>query len=338
MTVPYGVYAGKDIEVVYTEKYMIVYRRYPDKRRLESLLLNHKLECLGICRTTPAGMPKLILDLLDKEIHTITQQDHAFLFVFEDGTTNRIPGAPPENIKSALLCKQVRRLSQKGDSIVIHYRDGGEYSFIPPGDNIWEYASLTEGGKNIIASNDNMKEMIGRQPLAVAADGEKSLLVTFGDGTTYPAKAHELFTMDDLNPRRPLLGEAGIGECLLTWHIGCREILIDDRFNVVTINTWKHMYIFEITQNSIYCRAARYAACDKGVVFDQNFRQGNEAYMIEDNRAAMYDLEYDESLFGTDACVWNGKSVYWSVASVSASEIELHGCQGDIYKWTRPEE
>lgn len=40
------------------------------------------------------------------------------------------------------------------------------------------------------------------------------------------------------------------------------------------------MYIFELTPDSIYCRAARFVATDRGVVFNQNFRQGFEAYMI----------------------------------------------------------
>lgn len=46
------------------------------------------------------------------------------------------------------------------------------------------------------------------------------------------------------------------------------------------------MYIFELTPDSIYCRAARFVATDRGVVFNQNFRQGFEAYMIKDNREA----------------------------------------------------
>jgi hypothetical protein len=97
------------------------------------------------------------------------------------------------------------------------------------------------------------------------------------------------------------------------------------------------MYIFEMTKESVYCRAARYVTCDKGMVFDQNFRQGGEAYMIDDNRTAMEELDYDEQLFSSEACVWNGKSVYWSIASMTDTEIELHGCQGDIYREKMPD-
>ena len=59
--------------------------------------------------------------------------------------------------------------------------------------------------------------------------------------------------------------------------------------------------------------------------------------MIEDNRVAMNELAYDESLFNPDICVWDSKSVYWSTAKMTDTEIELHGCQGDIYHWTKPE-
>ena len=96
------------------------------------------------------------------------------------------------------------------------------------------------------------------------------------------------------------------------------------------------MNIFEMTESSIYSRAARYKTCNKGVVFNQNFRQGLNAYMLPDNRMASEDLLVNENLFNTDACEWIERSVYWSVSSIEEDEINLHGCQGDMYKWKRP--
>ena len=72
------------------------------------------------------------------------------------------------------------------------------------------------------------------------------------------------------------------------------------------------------------------------MVFHQNFRQRFEAYMIEDNSEARLPLPIDDALFSSEACVWNSRSVYWSLAEFREDEITLHGCQGDIYHIQRP--
>ena len=58
--------------------------------------------------------------------------------------------------------------------------------------------------------------------------------------------------------------------------------------------------------------------------------------MIKDNMEAHLPLSYDESLFSSDSCAWNDRSVYWSLDSYNDQEINLHGCQGDIYHWKKP--
>ena len=96
------------------------------------------------------------------------------------------------------------------------------------------------------------------------------------------------------------------------------------------------MLIFEISPRSVYCRAARFAAVNEGVVFDQNIRQGQASFMIPDNREAAQPLIIEKQSFGRETCVWNGKTVYWSVAAYDEDHIELHGCQGAVYSWSRP--
>ncbi|WP_321017582.1 hypothetical protein, partial [Eisenbergiella porci] len=171
--------------------------------------------------------------------------------------------------------------------------------------------------------------------------GSGQIEIRFEDGTVYPAVLEEKFTDESLRPALPELCDGNIGECLRLWNMGIREEFFDYRgiptFMGVTINTEKHMYIFELTPDSIYCRAARFVATDRGVVFNQNFRQGFEAYMIKDNREAAMPLPVDESLFSAEACVWNSRSVYWSVFDYKEEEIVLHGCQGDVYHWKKPE-
>ena len=184
-----------------------------------------------------------------------------------------------------------------------------------------------------------IKEYIGSSFPTIS--GSAKIEVQFEDGTVYPAALEEKFTEESLRPAVPKLCGGNIGECLRLWNMGIREEFFDYKgiptFMGITINTEKHMYIFELTPDSIYCRAARFAATDRGVVFNQNFRQGLEAYMIKDNREAAMPLPVDESLFSTEACVWNSRSVYWSVFDYNEEEFVLHGCQGDVYHWKKPE-
>jgi hypothetical protein len=58
--------------------------------------------------------------------------------------------------------------------------------------------------------------------------------------------------------------------------------------------------------------------------------------MIKDNMKASLPLSFDESLFSSDSCVWDDRSVYWSLSSYNETEITLHGCQDDIYYWKKP--
>ncbi len=177
-------------------------------------------------------------------------------------------------------------------------------------------------------------------PFDVSLDAEQAV-VPFPDGTTYPVVLDERFTDETLRPALPSICDDNIGTCLKLWNMGVYEeyIEIDGKptFIGVTVNTDKHMYIFELAPHSIYCRAARFVATNQGVVFHQNFRQGFEAYMIEDNAEARNPLPFDASLFSKESCMWNDRSVYWSVDSYNDTEITLHGCQGELYHWTKPD-
>lgn len=169
---------------------------------------------------------------------------------------------------------------------------------------------------------------------------ENQVTVTFDDGMMYVADADEIFSQADIHPVVQSAHAGNVGECLRAWQMGVQEEIFkiggEPTFIGVIINTARHMFIFEMTPDSIYCRAARFVAIDKGMVFNQNFRQGYTAYMIEDNNDIRKPLEYDDALFSNDACVWNSRSVYWSVDSIEDDKITLHGCQGDTYRIKKP--
>lgn len=185
-------------------------------------------------------------------------------------------------------------------------------------------------------TNDSMSTFIGSTIDIKKKNGR--IAIVFEDGMSYSAVQEEAFT--DLQPPLPDINDENIGECLRLWNMGINEefYTIDgiSTFIGVTINTHKHMYIFEMTPGSIYCRAARFAATNKGVVFNQNFRQGVEAYMIQNNSDARLPLQFDESNFSGNSCIWNDRSVYWSVVSYTDTEITLNGCQGELYHWKKP--
>lgn len=59
--------------------------------------------------------------------------------------------------------------------------------------------------------------------------------------------------------------------------------------------------------------------------------------MIANNNGSIEPLPVDKSLFNSIACSWDNRSVYWSVSSFTENQIVLNGCQGDTYKWDKPE-
>jgi len=202
----------------------------------------------------------------------------------------------------------------------------------------WLYSLNSD--ERVFQNSEWAVSLLNNEIFSYETNDNGTLTFKFYDGQVYNSIRHEVFTENELYPKCVPASESSIGNCLQQWNLGCKRLLykIDDKetFIGVTINTRKHMYIFEITPWSIYCRSARYFTCDKGVVFNQNFRQGVEAYMLENNSKAMEELIIDESLFSDKACSWDNMSVYWSVFSIEDNVITLHGCQGDTYKWERP--
>ena len=170
----------------------------------------------------------------------------------------------------------------------------------------WKYAFA--GQRKVYANDEALARCIGQPALSITTI-ESGVKLEYWDDKVYNLVQDECFTMEDLHPHPPVICEDNVGECLRCWHMGCMEETIEanqDRFTEVTINTAKHMYIFQMVPSSFYCRAARYATCDRGVVYSQNFRQRKsatpETYMAEDNTIALQPITVTESDFETFAC------------------------------------
>lgn len=112
---------------------------------------------------------------------------------------------------------------------------------------------------------------------------------------------------------RPLpLSQSTIQDCLVSWRTGTavgKSYASPDKINpYVEITTKQHAYVFSISHDMVYCRAARYAACEKGMVFAQNIRisqiekYGKQAYMLPDNTLALEPLIIKPDYFDFDTC------------------------------------
>lgn len=191
-------------------------------------------------------------------------------------------------------------------------------------------------------SNSNKMNELHNISLVSVEQRDDSYIFTMYDGRAYSSVRHENYTDGDVLPNITSATDENIASCLQTWHLGLRERQINDMVVGVEINTLKHMYIFDITDNFIYCRAARYATCNKGIVFSQNFRQNfhdfvGQSFAMKNNKKALEDVTVDKELFNPIQCVFSQNDIYWSVLKVEEDVIYLNGCGGETYIWRKPQ-
>ena len=227
--------------------------------------------------------------------------------------------------------------------------------------NAIKYAVNTQSnlGEPFFLANDNeLSKRLGLNEYLMKIEGEKITLsgsqesvVHSGDGMLIDGNdlfhnelvKDEVLTVSAEKLINPSLSSASITDCLKMWHMG--TFLLYQEGPCLQLNTSKHMYVFYVSKSQIYCRAARYATCEKGVVFSQNFRifqSGNgpkQTYMAEDNLIASRPIEIREDMFNPTECTFTNNNnlldIYWSVKFTSEDEITLNGCGGQDYYWYR---
>ena len=192
----------------------------------------------------------------------------------------------------------------------------------------------------VYSSNDKIKELQNIILFNVKQANDTYIFTLF-DGREYAAVKHETYIDGDIIPKCEDATPENAAVCLQQWHLGVQENYIDGNIVGFQFNTLKHMYMFHIDDDFIYCRAARYTACNKGVIFAQNFRQNfhnyvGQSFVVEDNRIALKDLDIDENLFNPNQCVFSDYDIYWSVMKVEKEAIYLNGCGGETYIWRKP--
>lgn len=191
-----------------------------------------------------------------------------------------------------------------------------------------------------LSSGDIIDKLNGISFMSVNISGDEAVFHLF-NGREISTVRQETYENGTLLPSTMDATDDNVETCLREWHLGLKIRRINDTVAGLEFNTPKHMYIFDITDDFIYCRAARYGVCRKGVVFSQTFRQNfhdfeGQSFVYDDSRIARNDVVISESLFDPQQCVFSDYDIYWSVLKVEKDVIVLNGCGGEIYKWGKP--
>lgn len=156
-------------------------------------------------------------------------------------------------------------------------------------------------------------------------------------GINHRMKLVEAIT-PDTQPQLLKANAQNIGTCLQQWSLGSTG-QFDSTSITVQVGTNGHAYIFTITDNMIYCRAARMGYSNRGAYFAQNIRlmhNPNEhtAQMPKNCYKVSRDkLVMDSTMFNPTICVLDKEGIYWSLKSFNDTLIELHGCGGATYSF-----
>lgn len=137
--------------------------------------------------------------------------------------------------------------------------------------------------------------------------------------------------------------ESEVGKCLQQWRLGVRCGMFDNRPSC-EINTNRHMFVYTVSPDMVYIRAAATRNNNNGTLFFQNIRMmknmnsGEYTMYIMPNNSDFVkkDLEIDNSKFQPNSCTFNDDGgIYWSLISFKPDVILINGC-GETYQVTRP--
>ncbi len=209
-----------------------------------------------------------------------------------------------------------------------------------------EYLLTGQGGMNYVKGKGFL-EYRGRQAVELIWKEESVRCFFPLLGEEFTAEVAEYLTEESLVPKSMDATAENLSECLNQWHLGVYELAKIYRnksfFEGIILNTPKHMYIYKAREGGqIYIRAARYQCNQKGIAFNQNYRQFYEAgrpesahhVAVKDNRVSMGELEINTSCFVPDTCNLDQNTFYWSVRNYTRNLITLNGCNGELYYWS----
>ncbi len=208
-----------------------------------------------------------------------------------------------------------------------------------------DYLLTSQGGMNYV-KGENFTELIGTPIFRITQKDNEYIWIST-NGNKYVTTLYEHFENDYLTPRNINATQHNLSDCLKYWHLGVKILKTGSKNNIflkgIEINTPKNMFLFRVGYNDIYIRSARYAVCNRGMVFQQNFRQFlNWNNCQHSTLTSFIDLNKplpapDMSLFCNGCCTDHELNSYWPVNSFDKNHIYLNGCGGDIYSFINPD-
>lgn len=151
---------------------------------------------------------------------------------------------------------------------------------------------------------------------------------------------HLIETINIVSPYPQFEANASnIAECLQQWQLGTR-VMVEGNFCHVMVDTNNNSFMYMITPQMSYIRAASLRHTNKGSVFLQNIRMMKNMntgeythYSAPDNYALLRNLpEIDASKFSPKTCTFSDEGIYWSFVSSEPQRITLNGC-GEEYTY-----
>ena len=305
-----GVWIGDDVEIVRGRKLEIRFWRDPDSP-------TGLWSQFSLLRYTDAGLEQHVRALVHADAATRTHRMHALdLDSFENGEPFL---THPELVSNVTVLNW--NFEKKNGDVTALVSDRGEERF------------LSANPVKLMDSGGNRQWFFP----------PKSVELVDPEGNRHRIERVEEIEVTAEKPSHPTPSEAPLGECLLSWQLGASILKQDEATQRVLIATRHHDYTFDIRKDYSYCRSSRFAVCDKGMVSRVDTRlmvNPNEfTSRMPDNmiQRLRQPIEYDEALFDPTVCVTLGDTFYWSMMSTSDDLIQLHGCNGDIYPYHRPQ-
>lgn len=202
--------------------------------------------------------------------------------------------------------------------------------------------SLQTKSATLIIPNREIARTTVFTPDTILLKEAEPLDIVVGDNSI-SVNGNPLYLVENINIVKPYAQfdatPSNIADCLQQWQLGTK-IMLDGDFCQVMIDTNNNSFMYMVSPQMSYIRAASLRHTNKGSVFLQNIRMMKNMntgeythYSAPDNYALLKNLpEIDASKFNPNTCTFAEEGIYWSFVSSEPKLITLNGC-GEEYTY-----
>jgi len=201
--------------------------------------------------------------------------------------------------------------------------------------------SLDIKSATLIIPSRNFNHTTVFTPDTILMSESEPINIELGD-KSITVNGEPMYLVEDINVVKPykqfVAASVNIADCLQQWQLGTRVIKLDRNNCHVMIDTNNNSFMYMISPQMSYIRAASLRHTNKGSVFLQNIRMMKNMnigeythYSAPDNYALLKNLpQIDASKFVPSTCTFSNEGIYWSFVSCEPQRIILNGC-GEEY-------